>query len=95
MSGSPNIANQKSLSSVLNGPATMAESMRTSASKSINSLTNSIKSLNSNISAPLQESISSVPSTGPGLAIIPIILGIGVLIIALTLIIVYRSDIET
>jgi hypothetical protein len=94
MSGSPNIANQKSLSSVLNGPATMAESMRASASNSINSLTNSIKSLNSNISAPLQESISSVSSTGPGIVIIPIIIGIGVLIIALTLIIVYRSDIE-
>ena len=100
MSTSPNVG------SVFGGPANvasktnsaisnMAQSMRTGAANSINSITNSIKSLNSSIASPLRESIANVPSNSPGLAVIlPIILGIGALIIALTLIIYYRTNIE-
>ena len=100
MSTSPNVG------SVFGGPANiasntgsavtnMAQSMRTGAANSINSITNSMKSLNSSIATPLRESIANVPSTSPGLGVIlPIILGIGALIIALTLIIYYRENIQ-
>ena len=100
MSTSPNVG------SVFGGPANIAsktssavanvaQSMRTGAANSINSITNSMRSLNSSIATPLLESIANVPSSSPGLGVIlPIILGVGALIIALTLVIYYRSNIE-
>jgi len=75
--------------------ANVSENMRNSAANSVSSITNSIKSLNTTIATPLKESIASVPESAPALGImLPIILCIGALIIALTLVYYYRTSIE-
>jgi hypothetical protein len=75
--------------------ANVSENMRNSAANSVSSITNSIKSLNTTIATPLKESIASVPDSAPALGImLPIILCIGALVIALTLVYYYRTSIE-
>jgi len=57
-------------------------------------IANSLKALNTSMSVPLEESIDAVPSDGISLGVsLPLILGIGVLIILLVLFIVFRQQI--
>ena len=81
------------VSAVMANAATNAKS---AAMNSINSITNSIKSLNSSIAKPLSASINAVPESSPSLGItLPIILGLGIIIIAITLVVYYFSIIES
>ena len=57
-------------------------------------IANSLKALNTSLSVPVEESIDAVPSEGLSLGVsLPLILGIGLLIIALVLFIVFRQQI--
>ena len=57
-------------------------------------IANSLKALNTSLSVPVEESIEAVPSEGLSLGVsLPLILGIGLLIIALVLFIVFRQQI--
>jgi hypothetical protein len=88
-------ANAPKLNSVAAVASNVSQSMRNSATDSINSITNSIKSLNASIKTPLEESIASVPTDAAPLGMmLPLILGIGALVIALVLLIYYRANIE-
>jgi len=57
-------------------------------------IANSLKALNTSVSIPVEESIQAVPSDGISLGVsLPLILGIGVLVIMLTLFVVFRQQI--
>ena len=57
-------------------------------------LANSLKALNTSLSVPIEESIEAVPSEGLSLGIsLPLILGIGLLVIVLVLFVVFRQQI--
>jgi Extracellular link domain len=96
LGGPANNVNAKSASSAIaNAAANVTESVRATATNSMNSIANSIKSINNSIAVPLKESINSIPEGAPSLGVIlPLILSLGALIIALTLIYVYRELIE-
>jgi len=88
-------ANAPKLNSVAAVASNVSQSMRNSATDSINSITDSIKSLNSSIKTPLEESIASIPTDAAPLGMmLPLILGIGALVIALVLLVYYRTNIE-
>jgi hypothetical protein len=88
-------ANAPKLNSVAAVASNVSQSMRNSATNSINSITDSIKSLNSSIKTPLEESIASIPTDAAPLGMmLPLILGIGALVIALALLVYYRTNIE-
>ena len=58
------------------------------------SIANSLKALNTSLSIPVEESIEAVPSEGLSLGIsLPLIIGIGLLVIILVLFVVFRQQI--
>lgn len=80
------------MNAVANVAANVSKNMQESATNSLNSITNSIKSLNTSIAEPIRDSISAVPESAVSLAhSLPLIIGIGALVIALTLVIYYRD----
>lgn len=80
------------MNAVANVAANVSKNMQESATNSLNSITNSIKSLNTSIAEPIRDSISAVPESAVSLAyMLPLIIGIGALVIALTLVIYYRD----
>jgi hypothetical protein len=88
--------NNSAISTIKNAASSVTQSIQSSATNSMNNIANSIKSINTSIATPLKESIASIPSNAPSLGIsLPLILGIGILIIALALIVFYRSTIES
>lgn len=99
MNTANNITNTMSTAanSIKNGAATVANNIKNSAVSAVNSMGNSFKSVQ-NMTEPIADSISesvaAVPSTAPSLYVmLPLIIGIGVLIIVLTLVIYYRTAI--
>lgn len=80
------------VNSIANVAANVSKNMQESAVNSMNSITNSIKSLNTAVTEPLRNSIAAVPDSAPSLLYsLPLIIGIGALVIALTLVIYYRD----
>ena len=80
------------VNSIANVAANVSKNMQESAANSMNSITNSIKSLNTAVGEPLRNSIAAVPDSAPALMYtLPLIIGIGALVIALTLVIYYRD----
>jgi hypothetical protein len=84
------------VSAIKNVASSVTEGLRSSATNSMNNIANSIRSINTSIATPLKESIASIPSSAPSLGVsLPLIFGIGILVIALALIVFYRSTIES
>jgi len=90
------VKNNSAVSAIKNAASSITQSIRSSATNSMNNIADSMRSINKSIATPLKESIASMPSNAPSLGFsLPLILGIGILIIALALIIFYRSTIES
>ena len=82
---------------IKNNATTVATNIKNNAVSVVNTMANSFKSVQ-NVTDPIADSISesvaAVPSTAPSLYVmLPLIIGIGVLIIVLTLVIYYRTNI--
>ena len=97
-----NAANS-AVSAVTNVTKNAASAVANASANAVNTMANSFKSVQANttntvdtMANSIQESINAVPPTAPALSIsLPLILGIGVLMIALALVLYYRSTIQS
>lgn len=79
----------------VNAMANSFKSVQTNMENATNDVTNSATNVADVVADSVKESVSAVPSTAPSLSFsLPLILGIGLLIIAFVLIIYYRSTIQ-
>ena len=90
-------------SAIANAGTSAVNTMANAGTSAVNTMANSFKSVQSNttnavntMANSIQESIEAVPSTAPALSIsLPLIFGIGLLMIALALIVYYRATIQS
>ena len=79
----------------VNAMANSFKSVQTNMANATNDVTNSATNVADVVADSVKESVSAVPSPAPSLSFsLPLILGIGLLIIAFVLIIYYRSTIQ-
>lgn len=72
-----------------------ASSFKNMAKDTAASITNSIQKVENAVSTPLQQSLAAMPSGAPDLGLsLPLIIGIGVLVILLVLFVVFRERIS-
>jgi len=89
-------------SAVTNAATNVVNSVTTAGTNAVNTMANSFKSVQGNSSSTIntmansiQESVDAVPATAPALSIsLPLIIGLGVLMIGLALVVYYRTTIQ-
>ena len=88
---------------VANAATNVMNSVTNAGTNAVNTMANSFKSVQGNSSSTIntmansiQESVDAVPATAPALSIsLPLIIGLGVLMIGLALVVYYRTTIQT
>jgi hypothetical protein len=102
---SPNVAaniaaniavnSQKAANTAANTFMNTASSFKNMAKDTATSITNSIKNVENAVSGPIKDSLSALPEEAPALGLsLPLIIGIGALIIVLILFVVFRDRIS-